>query len=457
MSHPVDLPLSLDRDKPLATQIATQIRELLSGGALATGDRLPSTRAVAADVGVSRGVLEVAYDQLLAEGWLSARTGSGTFVATTAPRPAHHPARSSARRPIESLPARPPIRLDTGTPWIDPRHRVWWARAWRAVADATPPTAYPEPHGLPELRTAIADYAARTRGITCTPDQVMVTNGTTDGLRHLLGVLPPGTVAVEDPGYRAAATTVTASRHRRHDIPVDEQGANLAAHPVPHDLRAAYVTPAHQHPTGATMSAQRRVDLLAVCRPHGALVLEDDYDSHFRYDVAPLPALASLDQDAVVHLGTASKVVMPGLRLGWVIASVSLLGQMAARRAATHDLTPWPVQHAFLHMLRDGYVDRLVRSARMVYAARGRRVASALAPFGQVTTPVAGMYLTVTLPEEQAVRVQDRAARDGVDVPLLSWYARTHPRSGLIIGFGGITDGELSHALDVLRLALDHR
>lgn len=311
MSLPIDLLLSLDRGKPLAIQISTQIRDLITGGTLATGDRLPSTRAVAADVGVSRGVLEVAYDQLLAEGWLSARTGAGTYVATTAPHPARPPARSSARCSVVASPDRPPIRLDTGTPWIDHRHRASWARAWRDVADATPPTAYPQPCGLPELRTAIAGYAARTRGITCTPGLVMITNGTTDGLRHLLGVLPPGIVAVEDPGYRAAAATVTASAHRRHDIPVDEHGADLTARPVPDDLRAVYVTPAHQHPTGATMSAQRRVDLLAVCRSRGALVMEDDYDSHFRYDVAPLPAMASLGGESVVHLGTASKVVMP--------------------------------------------------------------------------------------------------------------------------------------------------
>ncbi len=265
------------------------------------------------------------------------------------------PSGSIERPPIgRGAPARPSLRLDTGTPWIDPRHRVWWARAWRDVADAAPPTAYPEARGLPELRTAIAGYAARTRGIACAPEQVMITSGTTEGLRHLLGVLSSGTVAVEDPGYRAAAATVTASAHRRHDIPVDEQGADLAARPVPDDLRAVYLTPAHQHPTGATMSAQRRIDLLAVCRSRGALVVEDDYDSHFRYDVAPLPALASLGGESVVHLGTASKMVMPGLRLGWVIASEDLVAQMAARREATHDLTPWPVQRAFLGMLRDG-------------------------------------------------------------------------------------------------------
>lgn len=280
MSVPVDLPLSLERGQPLATQIATQIRDLITSGALATGDRLPSTRAVAADVGVSRGVLEVAYDQLLAEGWLSARTGAGTFVATTAPHPTSPRARPNARTSVEVSPARPPIRLDTGTPWIDDRYRGSWARAWRDVADATPPTAYPPAHGLPDLRTAIAGYAARTRGIACAPEHVMITNGTTDGLRHLLGVLPSGSVAVEDPGYRAAAATVTASAHHRHDIPVDEHGADLAVHPIPEDLRAVYVTPAHQHPTGATMSAQRRVELLGVCRSHGALVVEDDYDSH---------------------------------------------------------------------------------------------------------------------------------------------------------------------------------
>lgn len=452
MPLPVELPLRLDRSStaPLPAQVTQQIRAMMSAGVLTVGDRLPSTRALSRDLAVSRGVAEVAYDQLLAEGWLVARLGSGTFVAAAPTRVAA----PRSRQHGHAVEGARTIRMDTGTPWVDGRYQAWWRRAWREMADLQAPSAYPSGSGLFELRVAIARYVARTRGFTCHPEQVLVTSGTTDGLRHLLSILPRGSVAHEDPGYRAAASVIRGTGHRVHDVPVDDQGADLEAHQVPDDLRAVYVTPAHQHPTGVTMSAQRRVELIAGCRDRAALIVEDDYDSHFRYDVAPLPALAGLDQGVVVHLGSASKVVLPGMRLGWLIGPSGLVDRMAELREATHDLTPWPVQRAFLTMLEDGYLDRLVRSARRLYGVRGRRVAQVLAPFGEVTTPVAGMYLTVSLEESRARWVQERAALQGVEVPLLSDYARTHEASGLVVGFGGVEDEELEYALSVIVKAL---
>ena len=198
------LPVTLDRTSPtpLGLQLAAGVRDQVLAGTLRRGDRLPSSRALAADLGVSRSVAEQAYDQLLAEGWLEARRGSGTYVAsgglapvpTTAPRTGPEP---------RSL-----VRLDTGTPWIDPRHAAGWRRAWRDVSAATPPRGYDDPRGLPELREALAEHLARTRGLRCSPEEIVVTDGTTDGLRHLLGAVPPGAVAIEDPGYRAAVETV---------------------------------------------------------------------------------------------------------------------------------------------------------------------------------------------------------------------------------------------------------
>ncbi|MGB3684394.1 MAG: PLP-dependent aminotransferase family protein [Ornithinimicrobium sp.] len=462
MPPAVSVPLHLDRfaGPSLAAQVAAQIRDLIGAHVLRAGDKLPSTRALAADVHASRGVFEVAYDQLLAEGWLSTRHGAGTFVAT---HPGAAPRSRSVPPPVADAAASPSaarhterrlLQLDTGTPWIDPRYRAWWRRAWRDVADADPPTSYPEAAGLPELRAAIAAYVGRTRGIVTRPEQVMVTGGTTDGFNHLIASLEAGSIAVEDPGYRAAAATVNASRHRLHDIPVDSHGADLLAYPIPADLRAVYVTPAHQHPTGATMSAGRRVELVQACQSRGVLIVEDDYDSHFRYDVAPLPALRSLDERLVIHLGTASKIVMPGLRLGWLIGPEDMIAELSARREATHDLAAWPTQRAFLTMLREGYVDRLVRSARRVYAARSEHLRTILAPFGQVTTPVAGMYLSLSLPAEQCESVRRRAAEEGIEVPLLRDYTRSHPRQGLVIGFGGVIDAEFAHAADVLTNAL---
>ncbi|MAS54354.1 PLP-dependent aminotransferase family protein [Nocardioides sp.] len=439
------LPVRLDRDSsvPLGRQLSERIRRLVQDGTFTRGTRLPSSRALAADLGVSRSVTEQAYEQLVAEGWLEARRGSGTYVGSEAapvarPRPQASPTSTASR-----------IRLDTGTPWIDPRHRAGWRRAWREVSAATPPRGYDDPRGLLALRSALAERLTRTRGVPCEPDEVLITGGTTDGLRHLLDALPPGPVAVEDPGYRAAAETVRSAHREVHDVPAGQPLTSLAG------LAAAYVTPAHQHPLGHVMSADRRLGLLAGARAAGAVVVEDDYDSEFRYDVAPVPALASLDREHVAYLGTASKSVAPSLRLGWLLAPAPLLETICRAREVRHDGVSWPVQRAFLALLRDGYVDQVVRSARRVYAERAPRVSAALTPYAIPAGPVAGMYSTWLLPHDRALAAQAAARRAGFEVNLLADYCRSSELTGLVVGFGGVTDAELDAALAALARGLE--
>ncbi len=438
------LPLRLDRELPgsLAVQLSGRIRDLVVAGTLSRGDRLPSTRALAADLGVSRQVAEQAYEQLLAEGWLEAHRGAGTFVAATATtRPA------GAARPAPTSRSGL-VRLDAGTPWVDPRHAAGWRRAWREVSAARPPRGYDDPRGLPELRALLADRLARTRGLAVDPEEVVVTNGTTDGLRHLLTALPPGPVAVEDPGYRAAVETVRGVGREVRDLPALEAVTDLTG------AAACYVTPAHQHPLGRVMPGPDRVALLDAARAAGTTVVEDDYDSEFRYDVAPVPALASLDRAQVAYLGTAAKSVAPSLRLGWLAPPAYLLDAINARRAVTHEGAPWPVQRAFIALLRDGYVDKAVRTARRVYAERAPRVAAALAPYAEPAGPVAGMYSTWLLPQDRALAARTAARRAGFEVNLLSAYCRTARLTGLVVGFGGVTDDELDRALAALTSAL---
>ncbi|MDQ4054962.1 MAG: PLP-dependent aminotransferase family protein, partial [Actinomycetota bacterium] len=320
--------------------------------------------------------------------------------------------------------------------------------AWRDVSAATPPRGYDDPRGLPELRAELAAHLARTRGLDADPDDLVVTGGTVAGLRHLLAALPPGPVALEDPGYRAAAETIWANGRQVRDLPA------LGPHTDLKGTVAAYVTPAHQHPLGPVMSGPDRLTLLDAARAADALVVEDDYDSEFRYDVAPVPALASLDRERVAYLGTASKSVLPSMRLGWLVPPPALLEPVNRIREVTHDAVAWPVQRAFLSLLRDGYVDRVVRSARRVYAARAPRVAAALAPFGEIAGPVAGMYATVLMPAERAARAHRAALAAGFDVPVLNDYCRSHSLGGLIVGFGGCTDDELDRALSVMVAAL---
>jgi GntR family transcriptional regulator/MocR family aminotransferase len=437
MARSAPLPLTLDRTstEPLVRQLADGIRAQVVAGSLPVGQRLPSTRALAADLAVSRSVTEQAYDQLTAEGWVEGRHGSGTYVAAGAgPR-----ARPRATRPPAAGSGL--ARLDTGTPWIDRRHRAAWRRAWRDVSVASPPAGYDDAAGVPELRVELAAHLARTRGLTCDPDEILVTSGTIGGLTQLLACLPPGDVAHEDPGYRAAAEAIRASGRAIRDVPATRPVTDLTG------AAAAYVTPAHQHPLGPVMPGSARLSLIGAADRAGAVVIEDDYDSEFRYDVAPVPALAALDRDHVAYLGTTSKTVAPSMRLGWLVAPAALHRAILARRDVTHDVPAWPVQRAFLSLLRDGYVDMVVRSARRTYAARAARVVEALRPRAQPFLPVAGMYATVPLPRADALRTHEAARAAGFDVPLLSEYCRTARLTGLIIGFGGCTDDDLDRAL----------
>ncbi|WP_206444446.1 PLP-dependent aminotransferase family protein [Nocardioides turkmenicus] len=446
------LPVTLDRTsgEPLPAQLAGQVRALVLAGTLATGDRLPSSRALAADLGVSRAVTEQAYDQLTAEGWLEARRGSGTYVATTRPTGVTSRPTQVTSRPARptSRPTRPTSRLDTGTPFFDPRLEAGWRRAWREVSVAAPPRGYDDPRGLAELREALAARLGRTRGLEVHPDEIIVTAGTTDGLRALLPELRPGPVAVEDPGYRAAAETVLTYGREVIDLPAVQQVDHLGA------AVAAYVTPAHQHPLGRVMPAADRLSLLEAARRADAVVIEDDYDSEFRYDVAPVPAMATLDRDRVVYLGTAAKSVVPTLRLGWLVAPPDLHDLVLRRRTITHAGAAWPSQRALLTLLRDGWLDKAVRSARRVYAERAPRVAEAMTPYATLAGPLAGMYSTWLLPEPDAVRARDAARAAGFEINLLSTYARSSGLTGLVIGFGGVTDAELDQALAAVTAAL---
>ena len=450
LSHDFDrplpvLPLTLDRTdpRPLGLQLADQVRRLVVAGTLVPGDRLPSTRRLAADLGVARSVAEQAWDQLRAEGWIEGRHGAGTWVTGGAgPGAAATPRRAA---PTADAPL---VHLDAGTPWIDARHAAAWRRAWREVSSATPPRGYDDPRGLPELRVLLAERLGRTRGLAVDPEDVVVTAGTTAGLRHLLAVLPREPVAVEDPGYRAAVLTVEDTGRRVLNLPALEPVTDLAA------ACAAYVTPAHQHPLGRVMPAEHRLTLLATARRDGAVVVEDDYDSEFRYDVAPVPALASLEPDLVAYLGTASKSVSPSLRLGWLVAPPHLRPALDEHRRITHDAPAWPVQRAYRALLRDGYVDAVVRSARRTYAERAPRVVAALSPYAELAGPVAGMYSTWLLPHDRALRARQDAEDAGFRVTLLADHCRSADLSGLVVGFGGPTDEQLDAGLAVLARSL---
>jgi GntR family transcriptional regulator/MocR family aminotransferase len=466
----VELPLSADRgrDVPLSGQIVGQLRSGIADGLLGAGERLPASRALAVSLGVSRTVVAAAYAQLAAEGWLEGRHGSGTFVAAGAPgQRSHHRAdRASHPDPADPgpapgpdtgarvEPAAPVIELRPGIPWargIDP---AAWRRAWRQ-AGAVPASAWPDPRGLPELRVALAAHLRRSRAMPCDPGQILVTRGVTSGLGLLAAALlrPGDRVGIEEPGYPAARAVFAAHGARIVPCRADEHG--LVTGDLPGDLRMVYTTPAHQYPLGGRLPVPRRQSLIGWARATGALVVEDDYDSEFRYDVAPLPALFGLEPDVVVYLGTTAKTLTPAMGVGWLVARRDLAGVIAGAKQDISDRTPEAAQHALLALLSSGDLDRHVRRMRREYA---RRRAAIVAVLGDLPGPArllgdtAGLHVVLDLPPGTADQVAAAARRRGVAVQTLDRYFAGQPTAGgLVLGYGGASVSQVSRACQVLR------
>ena len=472
---PSGLPVVVDREtgRPLAAQISAQLQAAVTGSVLRAGDRLPSSRDLAATLGVSRTVVTNAYARLFAEGWLEGRHGSGTYVADVTPPPvapaAARPSGPVARpgsaaaaesatepggragRPAPGSPAGL-IDLQPGICWAEGIEPAVWRRAWRQ-AGAHLPSRWPDPHGLPELREEIAAYLRRSRGLVVTPAHVLVTQGVSSGLALLAdALLAPGDKAgVEEPGYPTGREVLRRAGAQVVPCPVDAHG--ILPEGLPGDLKLLYTTPAHQYPLGGRLPVSRRQALIAWARATGALVVEDDYDSEFRYDVGPLPALHSMDPDAIVYLGTASKVLATAFGAGWLVAPPELVAKLADLRPRLGVRIPEPVQHAVLALLRSGDLERHVRKMRLEYARRraalvdgltrgdrDARPAPARVPF-RLLGDTAGMHVVLELPSGYpAARLVEAAAARGVAVyPLDRYFAGPPTISGLILGYGTAT------------------
>jgi GntR family transcriptional regulator/MocR family aminotransferase len=453
-----DLPIVLERGgpEPLAVQVADALRAAASSGALRVGDRLTSTRALASRLGVSRTVTAAAYDQLLAEGWLAGRRGSGTFV-TAAP-----PASEALGQPVHAETAGGPpsdadaagtdqIDLTAGRPCLRVLDRSAWRRAWRTASDRAP-AGRPEHAGNAGFRRAVVEHLLRHRGLNARPDQVLATSGTTSALAELAGLLPRGAaVGLEEPGYQRAAEVMLAAGLRVVPVPVDGKGLRVDA--LPDGLAAVYCTPAHQFPLGSRLSAQRRVQLVERARARGMLIVEDDYDGELRYDVAPLPLLAALGPDVVVHLGTSSKLLTPTLGVGWLVAPPACQARLlAARRRGA--IRPAPAgQLVFAALAEYGDLARHLRRLRRELSERRQLVVELLSRAGvPVLGDAAGAHLRVSLPDAEAERtVVERARRAGVLAPALADYHLGMPATfGISVGYAAPSRDDLRRAVAVL-------
>ena len=474
----IEFPITADRGGGrLSGQIAGQLRSGISDGRLGAGERLPASRVLAASLGVSRTVVTAAYGQLYAEGWLEGRHGSGTFVAFGAPGqasppwhsagPAAAPRRAAAPGPVprhdpagqddlagQHDPVAPVIELRPGIPWASGIDRAAWRRAWRQ-AGIVPPSAWPDPFGLPALRDALAGHLRRSRALHCAPGQILVTRGVTSGLGLLAAALlrPGDRVGIEEPGYPSARAVFAA--HGAEVVPCTADEHGLVTGDLPGDLRMVYTTPAHQYPLGGRLPVPRRQSLIGWARATGALIVEDDYDSEFRYDVAPLPALFGLDPGVVVHLGTTAKTLTPAMGVGWLVARDDLAALVAGARRDISDRTSEAAQHAMLTLLRSGDLDRHVRRMRREYARRRAEIVAAL---GDLPGPVrllgdtAGLHVVLELPAGTAGQVAARAGRRGVAVTTMARYFAGQPSAdGLVLGYGGASLSQVSRACQVLR------
>ena len=393
------------------------VREAIRDGRLRPGDRLPSTRALARDLGLARGTVAEAYAQLGAEGYLQARPGAPTRVAEGVAA-GDDVTRGGNAAPA---PAEPRLSLRPGVPDVGAFPRSAWVAALRrALSDAPDAALRPgDPRGRPELRAALAAYLGRARGVLADPERIVICAGFTEGLALLCRALRgTGALAMEDPCFAAHRDIAHAAGLRVTPLAVDAHGAIPE---LPRDVAAVHLTPSHQFPLGGTLAPRRRSAFVAWAREHGTLVIEDDYDGEFRYDRQPAGALQGLDPERVVYAGTASKTLAPALRLGWLVLPGRLLEPVLA---AKPNSTPALEQLALAELLAGGGYDRHVRRMRQRY--RTRRDAL-LARLGDRRTLgiAAGLHVVVEVASEQEVLAR---AHDLALEPLKPYWHR-EPRS----------------------------
>lgn len=444
------LPVALDRqaESPLAVQLADALRAAAANGHLRGGDRLPSTRALATRLRVSRTVAAAAYEQLHAEGWIQGRHGSGTYVTTTPP--AERPARPSQLD--EAADSDDVLELVPGVPWADGIDRAAWRRAWRASADHAP-LQRTHRAGLTEYRAAIAEHLLRHRGLTAVANTVLATSGTTSAVAEIASaVLEPGdVVAFEEPGYQRAVQALLACGMRVVGVEVDSDGIRVDR--IPERAKVVYCSPAHQYPMGSRMSAARRVALVERARSEGFLVMEDDYDGELRFDVAPLPLLAALAPDVVVHLGTTSKILTPTLGAGWMVAPPAVANAVLEFRERTGTRPSPAGQRVFVEFARSGDLGRHLRRVRRELSERRQLLTAALRSGGiPVLGDDAGAHLVVPLAsaQEESARLDAALAR-GIRLDGLARHFAGKPTAhGLAIGYAGCSRIGLVEALGAL-------
>ncbi|QEE43946.1 PLP-dependent aminotransferase family protein [Rhizobium sp. WL3] len=431
---------------PRRLALYRSLRGLIEGGQMRPGDKLPTTRDIAKRFGISRGAAVAAYEMLVADGFAEARVGAGTYVAEAVPLVQPAPASSPVSQPVMEQDARAPLPGALGCSTADETSlRIFRMLMNRHLAK---PSArhfhYNDPAGSLALRVEVAAYLKAARGVVCEPDQVIMTAGTQQGLDLAVrALLKPGDpVWLEDPCYAAARELFEGTGLSVTPVPVDDEGidvaAGIAARP---DAKAVYVTPSHQYPLGVTLSMARRLALIDWARQAGAYILEDDYDSEFRFAGPPLSALQGMDGEGrVIYLGTFSKTLLPGFRIGYLVVPRALRERLLTIRRLTDRFPSTLAEDALTEFLRDGHFSAHIKRARKRVKAARDALVDALreGPFA-VAAPEQGLHLVAELaPGANDVSLARRAREAGFGAKALSPLYLAEPlRRGLVIGFSG--------------------
>ena len=460
--------------EPPATtaRVYRALREAIVDGRLPGGHRLPASRALAADLGVARNSVTGAYERLIAEGYLEARVGAGTFVVRLGGEPRPRRAPGDPLRPRADWAFAPMPVSGSAAPGYDfrigiPDAQLFPFDHWRRLLAAevrlraNGPGTYAEPSGHPALRAAIARYLGVSRSVRAGPDDVVVTNGTQHALDLIARVMlrPGDTVAVEEPGYPPARRLFASLGARVVGVPVDDQG--LVVEGLPANARLVYSTPSHQFPLGRAMSLARRAALVDWARRRPAAVVEDDYDSEFRFSARPLEPLYSLDTAGrVLYVGTFSKSMIPAVRTGFVLAPSAVRVALVAARQLNDGYGQMPVQAALARFIDEGQLARHVRRASKVYARRHARIVAGLAalPGVDVVPSAAGLHVAALLRDGdvgRAARTVQAAARAGVALDDLAAFGQpSATQAGFVFGFGAIDADRIDAGLAVFAAAL---
>lgn len=434
--------------------LAQQLRSAITDGTVGPGTRLPASRVLAVDLSLARGTVVEAYRRLAEEGLVVTNRGGGTEVA---PVVVSTRARELAPLPQIAAPAEA-LNISAGVPDLSGFPRAAWLRAERrALSTATAQElGYADPQGTPQLRAALARWLARSRGVSASPDEIIVTAGATGALSLLAQVLRERGIsecAVEDPGAAGSHAIVSYWLDAVRPVPVDEHGLDVSAL-TRTGARAVVVTPAHQFPTGVVLSPGRRRALIAWAEATDGFVIEDDYDSEYRYDRAPVRAMHATSPERIVHISSLSKVLAPALRIGWMIAPAVMHTELVRKRWATDLGSPALPQLALAHLIDTGALERHLRTLRLRHRARRDAAVSAIRrylPGCPVEGIAAGLHLLVRLPDHiDDSALAQRAAREGIAVQPLSAHRRAPGTPGLVIGYGPHSSVRLEEAIKAL-------